>query len=64
MQTVACVFIVRLHSELGFITEKYRLNSDAAARLLLDVTMLVMVGGAVALRVLRWIGNGCIWIRE
>lgn len=53
MQTVACVFVSRLHSELRSIIEKYRLNSDAAATLLLDGTMSVIVGGAVAFEALR-----------
>lgn len=65
LQTVACVFIFKLHAELGFIIEKNILNSDANARLLLDVAMSVIVGGAVAFKVLRCIENGAWrWLRE
>lgn len=62
MQTIACVFIFGSHAELGLITKKNRLNSDATARLLIGITMLVIVGDAVTLRVLRWIENGA-WKR-
>lgn len=65
MQTMACVFIFRLHVELGFIIVKNRLNSDAAARLLLDLAMSVIVGSAVAFEVLRCNENRAWrWLRE
>lgn len=65
MQTMACVFTFRSHAELGLITEKNRLNSDATARLLIGITMLVIVGDAVTLRVRRWIENDAWkWPRE
>lgn len=65
MQTVACVFIFKLHAELGFIIEKNLLNSDADARLLLGVAMSMIVGGAVAFKFLRCIENGAWrWLRE
>lgn len=62
MQTMACVFIFRSHVELGLITEKNRLNSDAITRVLIGITMLVIVGDdVVTLRVLRWITENGAW---
>lgn len=66
MQTMACVFIFRSHVELGLITEKNKLNSDAIIRLLIGITMLVIMGdAAVPSRFLRWIENAAwMWSRE
>lgn len=63
---MACVFIFRSHVELGLITEKNKLNSDATTRLFIGITMLVIMGdAAITSRVLRWRENAAwIWFRE